>query len=146
MTFDATPSQQKMLDFVAGSHRGTLATIRRDGRPQLSNVSYVYQPELDLVRVSVTAGRAKTKNLARDPRASLHVSSRDFWTWAVVDGTAELTPVATAPDDSTVDELVEVYRLIAGDHPDWEEFRQAMVSQGRQVIRLHPAHVYGSQA
>lgn len=143
---DATPSQQKMLDFVAASHRGTLATIRRDGRPQLSNVSYVYQPELDLVRVSVTAGRAKTKNLARDSRASLHVSSRDFWTWVVVDGTAELTPVATTLDDSTVDELVEVYRLIAGDHPDWAEFRQAMVDQGRQVIRLRPAHVYGAQA
>ena len=145
MAFDPTPSQQQTLDFVAASHRGTLATIRRDGRPQLSNISYVYQPELDLIRVSVTAGRAKTKNLARDPRASLHVSSRDFWTWAVVDGTAELTAVATAPDDSTADELVEVYRLIAGEHPDWDEFRQAMVDQGRQVIRLRPEHVYGSR-
>lgn len=144
MTFDPTPAQQKMLDFVAASHRGTLATLRRDGRPQLSNVSYVYQPELDLVRISVTAGRAKTRNLDRDSRASLHVSSRDFWTWAVIDGTAELTAVAAAPNDPTVDELVEVYRLIAGDHPDWDEFRQAMVDEGRQVIRLRPAHVYGT--
>src|SRR4051794_7636855 len=71
---------------------GVLATIKRDGRPQLSNVGYAWDD--GLVRVSVTADRAKTGNLRRDPRVGLHVSSRDFWTWVVVEGTAELTAVA----------------------------------------------------
>ena len=120
-----------------------LATIKRDGRPQLSNVGYAFDGTGPLIRVSVTADRAKTRNLAADPRASLHVTSPDFWSWVVVEGTAELTPPAAAPDDATADELVEYYRGISGEHPDWAEYRAAMVTERRLVVRLRPEHTYG---
>ena len=133
----------RMLDFVAGQKWGVLATIRRNGRPQLSNVGYAYDPERRLFRVSVTADRAKTKNLQADPRVTLHVSSPDFWTWVAVEGTAQLTPVAAASDDATVDELVAYYRGISGEHGDWDEYRAAMVADRRLVVRFTPDHTYG---
>ena len=134
---------EKMLDFVAGQKWGVLATIRRNGRPQLSNIGYAYDPEQRLFRVSVTADRAKTKNLQADPRVTLHVSSPDFWTWVAVEGTAELTPVAAEPGDATVDELVVYYRGISGEHENWDEYRAAMVADRRLVVRFTPEHTYG---
>ncbi|HEY3632615.1 MAG TPA: PPOX class F420-dependent oxidoreductase [Jatrophihabitantaceae bacterium] len=125
---------------------GVLVTLRRDGRPQLSNVLHTYNPATRLVRVSITADRAKARNLARDPRASYHVTSDDFWSWAVADGTAELTPVAADPHDATVAELVDMYRAISGEHPDWDEYRAAMVADRRLAVRLHVEHVYGQVA
>jgi hypothetical protein len=71
------------------------------------------------------------------------VTSQDFWHWAVADGIADLTPVAADPHDATVEELVDVYRAIAGEHPDWDEYRAAMVKDQRLVIRLHAEHLYG---
>ena len=138
-----TAPDPRLLAFVAGNHRGVLVTLRRDGRPQLSNVAYAYDTEAGVVRVSVTDSRAKTANLRRDPRVALHVTSPDFWTWAVVEGTAELTPVAEDPHDATVDELVTYYRAVNGDHPDWEDYRTAMVRDRRLVVRFTPAHAYG---
>jgi PPOX class probable F420-dependent enzyme len=134
---------EQMLAFLAENTWGVLATIKGDGRPQLSNVGYSYDPESRLIRVSVTADRAKTRNLQRDPRASLHVTSQDFWTWAVVEGTADLTPVAADPHDGTVEELVTYYRGVNGEHPDWDEYRQAMVADRRLVVRLSVEHAYG---
>ena len=134
---------QKMLDFVAGQKWGVLATIRRNGRPQLSNVGYAYDPGPRLFRVSVTADRAKTKNLQADPRVTVHVSSKDFWTWVAVEGTAELTPVAADPSDATVDELVAYYRAISGEHGNWDEYRSAMVADRRLVVRFTAEHTYG---
>ncbi|TDD71173.1 PPOX class F420-dependent oxidoreductase [Actinomadura rubrisoli] len=129
---------------VAGRDLGVLATLKRDGRPQLSNVNYHFDEGRRLVRVSITADRAKGRNLRRDPRASLHVSSPDGWSWAVAEGTAELSPVAAAPGDATVEELIAVYRDIRGEeHPDWDDYRRAMVADGRQVIRLHVDRLYG---
>jgi PPOX class probable F420-dependent enzyme len=133
----------RLLEFVAGQHWGVLATIKRDGRPQLSNIGYAFDATGPLVRISVTADRAKTRNLAADPRASLHVTSKDFWTWVVVEGTAELTPPAADPGDATVDELVEYYRGVNGEHPYWAEYRAAMVAERRLVVRLRPEHAYG---
>lgn len=124
--------------------RGLLVTIKHDGRPQLSNVLHLYDPATRIIRVSVTATRAKARNLARDARASYHVTSDDFWQWAVAEGNAELSEVAAAPDDAAADELVELYRGMLGEHPDWEEYRQAMVTDRRQVVRLHVDHLYGS--
>ncbi|GAA1687045.1 PPOX class F420-dependent oxidoreductase [Fodinicola feengrottensis] len=124
-------------------HRGVLVTLKRDGRPQLSNVSYAYDPETNLIRISVTDGRAKTANLRRDPRASFHVTSADFWSFAVADGDAELSAVAADPHDAAVDELVEVYKAIAGEHSDWDEYRAAMVADKRLVIRIPVSHLYG---
>ena len=133
----------RLLDFVAGRRWGVLTTLKRDGRPQLSNVGYAYDPALRLFRVSVTADRAKTRNLQRDPRVTLHVSSDDFWSWAAVEGTAELTPVAADPHDATVDELVAYYRGISGEHEDWDDYRRAMVADRRLVVRFASDHTYG---
>ena len=132
-----------MLGFVAGHAWGVLATVKRDGRPQLSNVGFAYDPELQLFRVSVTDSRAKTSNLRADPRVTLHVASKDFWTWVAVEGTAELTPVAADPHDATVEELITYYRGVAGEHPNWDEFRAAMVADRRLVVRFRPEHTYG---
>ena len=131
----------RLLAFVAGHRWGVLATLRRDGRPQLSNVGYSWDD--GLVRISVTADRAKTRNLAADPRATLHVTSADFWSYVVVEGTAQLTPPAADPQDATVDELVEYYRGISGEHPDWAEYRAAMVAERRLLVRFRPTHAYG---
>lgn len=131
-------------DFAADRANGVLATIRRNGRPQLSNITYHLDPHTDLVGISVTADRAKTRNVVRDPRVSLQVSSEDFWSYVVLDGDAELSPVAADPHDDTVDALVEHYRVAAGkDHPDWEEFRAAMVDQRRQLLTFTVQRSYG---
>jgi PPOX class probable F420-dependent enzyme len=133
----------RLLAFVAEHRWGVLAAIKDDGRPHLSNVGYAYDAEQRLFRVSVTDTRAKTRLLRADPRVTLHVASKDFWSWAAVEGTAELTPVAADPHDATVDELVAYYRGISGEHEDWDEYRAAMVADRRLVVRFTPEHTYG---
>ena len=133
---------QQAMDFIRGERQGVLTTIRRDGRPQLSNIVYAVD-DVGTIRISVTAGRAKTKNLARDTRASLYVVRDDFYAYVVIDGTAELTPVAARPDDATVDELVDLYRSLQGEHPNWNEYRAAMVADKRLVARIRPERAYG---
>jgi PPOX class probable F420-dependent enzyme len=120
-----------------------LVTLKRDGRPQLSNVAHVYYPEERLIRVSLTDDRAKTRNLRRDPRASYHVTTADRWAYAVAEGTAELSPVAEDPYDGTVEELVRLYRDVRGEHPDWDDYRAAMVREKRLVLRVRVERVYG---
>ena len=132
-----------MLAFVAEHHWGVLAAIKPDGRPHLSNVGYAYDADADVVRVSVTDTRAKTRYLRADPRVTLHVTSKDFWTWVAVEGTAELTPVAADPHDATVEELIAYYRGISGEHENWDEYRAAMVADRRLVVRFGPEHTYG---
>jgi PPOX class probable F420-dependent enzyme len=133
----------QLLGFATDRHRGVLVTLKRDGRPQLSNIGYVLDPDSRVARVSVTADRAKTRNLQRDPRASLHVTSEDFWAWAVLEGDAELTPVTSDPHDATAEGLVDYYRAISGEHPDWDEYRRAMVAERRLLVELHVTHAYG---
>lgn len=133
----------KLLALICGNSIGVLATIKRDGRPQLSNVSYHFDPHDLVVQASITEPRAKTRNLRRDPRASLLVSSDDGWSYAVAEGSAELTPPAVAPDDDTVESLITLYRNIAGEHPDWDEYRQAMVTDRRVLLTLPISHLYG---
>lgn len=130
------------LDFARQHKQGVLTTIKRDGRPQLSNVAYMVGDD-GVVRISVTADRAKTANMRRDPRIALHITAPNFRSYVVLDGDADLTPVATAPDDPTVDELIEYYRAVAGEHPNWDDYRAAMVADRRCVVRLRPAHAYG---
>jgi uncharacterized protein len=133
----------KLLAVISGNSLGVLATIKQDGRPQLSNVSYHFDPREVMVRISITEPRAKTRNLRRDPRASLLVDADDGWSYAVAEGTVELTPPAAAPDDDTVEALIALYRNIAGEHPDWDEYRQAMVTDRRVLLTLPISHVYG---
>ena len=130
------------LEHAAGQRVGVLVTTKRDGRPQLSNITHAVGGD-GLIRISVTDGRAKTKNLRRDPRASLYVGRADGWAYVVIEAEAELSAVATQPDDATVDELVELYRRVQGEHPDWSEYRQVMVDDGRLVVRLRPQRAYG---
>jgi PPOX class probable F420-dependent enzyme len=130
------------LAFVRDHRNGVLLTLKRDGRPQSSNIVYTVSDD-GRIRVSVTADRAKTRNLRRDPRVSLHVNADDFWSYVVVEADAELSPVAAAPDDATVDELVEMYQALQGEHPDWDDYRRAMVADGRLVLTIRPAHAYG---
>ncbi len=136
-------TEQALFELLGSGSLGVLATVRRNGRPQLSTVVYTYDPARRLIRVSVTEGRAKTANLRRDPRASLHVSSADGWSYVVAEATAELSPTAADPHDATVEELVEVYRAIRGEHPDWDDYRRAMVADRRLVLRLAVTRVYG---
>jgi PPOX class probable F420-dependent enzyme len=133
------------LDLARGSSHGTLVTLRRDGRPQLSNIVYAVDGD-GVIRISVTADRAKYVNLTRNPWAALHVTSGDFFSWYVVlEGESEVSPVATDSDDATASELVALYRSIAGEHPNWDEYRSAMVADRRAVIRIRPTRAYGMQ-
>jgi PPOX class probable F420-dependent enzyme len=129
---------------AATTNKGVLVTLKRDGRPQLSNIIYAYDALTRTVRISVTENRAKTRNLRRDPRASLYVTSEDFWSYEVLDGTATLSEVTTRPDDTAAEELVQLYRAVSGEHPDWDDYRAAMVAEQRLVVRLAVEHVYGS--
>jgi PPOX class probable F420-dependent enzyme len=130
------------FDFVRQRHFGVLTTQRRDGRPQLSNVAYSVGDD-GVISVSMTDSRAKTQNLRRDPRASLHVTRDDFWAYCVLDCDVELLPVVTDPNDATADALVEYYRSANGEHPDWDDYRRAMVADQRLLARLTPTHAYG---
>ena len=129
------------LDFVRDHRNGILITLKADGRPQSSNI--VYRVVDDRIEISLTADRAKTKNLRRDPRVSLHVNRDDFWAYAVVEGEAHLSPTAEAPDDETVDRLVDYYRSMVGEHDDWDEYRRAMVDDRRLVLTIEPTRAYG---
>ena len=132
----------KALSFARSHHQGVLITLRSDGRPQSSNIAFGVGDD-GIVRISVTDNRAKTRNLRRDPRTALHVNRADFYAYVVLEGDADLSPVASRPDDATVGELVDLYRSVQGEHPDWNEFREAMVADRRLVVRLRPTRAYG---
>jgi PPOX class probable F420-dependent enzyme len=132
-----------LLGLFAELRGGSLITLKRDGRPQASVVIHAWDAASHSIRVSLTDDRAKTRNLRRDPRASYHVVAPDLRAWAVGEGFAELTPPAEDPDDATVTALVELYRTLAGEHPDWSEYRSAMVADRRVLLTLAFEHVYG---
>lgn len=135
----------RALALAAEQKLGVLVTQKRDGRPQMSNITYCVGGDT-VVRISVTDGRAKTNNLRRDPRASLYVGRADGWAYLVLEGRAVLGEVAALPDDAAVEELVGLYRASQGEHPDWDEFRQAMVNDRRLVLQLHAERAYGMWA
>jgi PPOX class probable F420-dependent enzyme len=138
------PHDPALLSILTEQNLGTLATIKGDGRPQLSNVNYHFDPDRMLVRISLTDDRAKVRNLRRDSRAAMIVQSNQGWHYAVAEGEVELSAVAGGPDDETVNELIEVYRLVARkEHPDWDDYRRAMVEDKRLVARLTVARMYG---
>ncbi|MFS0703674.1 PPOX class F420-dependent oxidoreductase [Cellulomonas sp. 179-A 9B4 NHS] len=122
-----------LLDFVRPRHHMLLATARTDGRPQLSPVSGGVDQDGRIV-VSTYPDRAKTRNAERDARVSVCVLS-DEWdgAWVQVDGTAEVLHMPEAEDA-----LVDYFRCIAGEHPDWDEYRAAMRLQGKSLLRITP--------
>ena len=122
-----------LLDFARTRHQYTLVTFRRDGRPQMSPVAGGVDAEGRLV-VSTYPDRAKAVNLRRDPRVSV-LDHSDEWNgpYVQVDGTAE---VLDMPSPEAEDGLVEYFRCISGEHPDWDEYRQAMRRQGKSLIRI----------
>lgn len=129
------------LAYAARSRNGVAITLKRDGRPQASNVTYLVDG--DAIRFSATEQRAKVRNLRRDARLSFWVGAADFGSYVVFEGDATVSPAAAAIDDATTDALVALYRDIAGEHPDWQEYREAMVAEQRVVVTLQPFHAYG---
>lgn len=130
---------------LAESRLGVLATIKSDGRPQLSPVTPFYDRDAGVIYVSMTEGRAKTANLRRDPRAALEVTSQDGWSWATADGTATLIGPGTDPHGPEVEALVDYYRKAAGEHPDWDEYRAVMVQDRRVLMKLKVEKTYGEK-
>ncbi|MFE8912718.1 PPOX class F420-dependent oxidoreductase [Streptomyces globisporus] len=123
----------ELLAFVRPRHRAVLLTARADGRPQGSPLTCGVDDSGRIV-MSTYPERAKTRNARRDERVSVIVLS-DEWDgpWVQVDGAAE---VIDAPD--SVEPLVEYFRNISGEHPDWAEYRAAMLKQGKSIIRVTP--------
>jgi len=122
-----------LLDFARARHRLTLVTTRRDGRPQVSPVTGGVD-EAGRIVISTYPDRAKAVNLRRNPAVSVLVHS-DEWNgpWVQVDGTAE---VLDMPSAEAEDGLVEYFRCISGEHPDWDDYREAMRRQGKSLIRI----------
>jgi PPOX class probable F420-dependent enzyme len=125
--------RQELLDFARPRHRLSLVTTRRNGRPQMSPVTGGVDAEGRIV-VSTYPDRAKAVNLRRDPRVSVLVHSDDWdGPYVQVDGTAE---VLDMPSQEAEDGLVEYFRCISGEHPDWDEYRAAMRRQGKSLVRI----------
>ncbi|WP_327118425.1 PPOX class F420-dependent oxidoreductase [Nocardia sp. NBC_01730] len=121
-----------LLEFLRPRHQGVLITTRADGRPQISPVTCGVDPDGRIV-VSTYPGRAKTRNIRRDPQVSMCVISDDWnGAYVQVDGHAEVLDMPQA-----LDGLVEYFRCISGEHPDWSEYREAMARQNKSLIRIH---------
>ena len=123
--------RDEMLEFVRPRHRGTLVTRRRDGSPQMSPVTCGVD-DAGRVVVSTYPQRAKAANARRDPQVSILIHS-DEWDgpYVQLDGIAE---VIDMPD--AVEPLVEYFRCISGEHPDWDEYRDAMRAQNKSLVRI----------
>jgi PPOX class probable F420-dependent enzyme len=139
---DVKPLDDKLLGIIAGHRQGVLATVAADGRPQLSNVLYVWDAAEQVARISTTADRVKARNVSRDPRAALHVSGRHFWQYAVADGRVTLSRVAAEPGDAASRELLATHAVHYGEL-DEDDFYRQMIAARRVVVRLHVQRVYG---
>jgi PPOX class probable F420-dependent enzyme len=133
---------EKLLAIITGQRQGVLATIAADGRPQLSNVLYVWDDAERVARISTTADRVKARNLRRDPRAALHVSGGHFWQYAVADSAVTLSERAAQPGDEAVRELQAMHAEHYGEQ-DEVQFAAQMIAARRLVVRLHVRRVYG---
>lgn len=130
------------LEAARTHHQSVLVTLRKDGRPQLSNVLHAVGAD-GIIRISTTADRAKTANLRRTPWAALHLNAGSFWSYAVLEGDVDLSAVVGDPHDAAAEELVELYRALSGEHEDWADYRAALVRDRRLVVRIAPTRSYG---
>jgi PPOX class probable F420-dependent enzyme len=131
---------EQLLEFVRPRHHFVLVTERRDGSPQVSPVSGGVDSEGRLV-IATYPERAKTKNVRRTGKAGVLVLSDDWdGAWVQVDGDAEVLDAVSdgTPDDVALDAFEDYFRCISGEHPDWAEYRQAMVDQGKSLVRITP--------
>ena len=129
-------THDEALDFIGRNTKAVLATIKRDGRPQMSNISYTLDDD-SLIKISVTGDRVKTRNLKRDPRATISIVADNWHEYLVVEGTC------TVIEDDPLPLLRHVYERIRGEpHPDWDEFDAAMVRDGRVVLAITLDRVY----
>ncbi|MBI3976892.1 MAG: PPOX class F420-dependent oxidoreductase [Chloroflexi bacterium] len=129
-------NEQHARGFIARNHRGVLATIKRDGRPQLSHIAYALDHD-GLLKISVTQDRAKTKNVRRDPRVTMTVESESWYEYVVVEGHAEIQ------DQDPIPDLRRIYEMIAGrPHPNWQEFDEAMVRDRRCILAIRIERIY----
>jgi PPOX class probable F420-dependent enzyme len=128
----------KARAYLTEKRQAVLATIKRDGRPQLSNVLFVLDPNDGRIKVSVTQTRAKTHNLRRDPRATLHVPGKDFWQYLVIEGEARLIE-----GEGVLEAMRDYYRKARGEHPNWEEYDAAMVRDQRLLLSISVDRAYG---
>ncbi|STQ64832.1 Putative pyridoxine/pyridoxamine 5'-phosphate oxidase [Gordonia bronchialis] len=140
-----TPAAFDPREFLSTARIGVLATIKSDGMPQLSPVTPFYDRSTDTILVSVAQGRAKTANMRRDPRAALEVTSSDGYTWATAEGAVTLVGPGDDPHGPEVEALVDYYRRAAGEHPDWDEYRAAMVDDRRVLMTMQVHKVYGAR-
>jgi PPOX class probable F420-dependent enzyme len=123
--------RDELLEFLRPRHHAILMTTRRDGRPQASPNTCGVDAEGRIV-ISTYPERVKVTNIRRDPRVSVCVLSDEFGgAWVQVDGVAEVLDLPEA-----LEPLVEYFRVISGEHPDWDEYRQAMREQGKSLIRI----------
>lgn len=133
MSSDVEVDKAGLIDFVSPRHRWVLSTTRVDGRPQMSLVTGTITPDGDLL-ISTYPSRVKTKNAKRNPLVSVAVMGDEFnGEWVQIDGEATVLDMPEAGDG-----LVEYFRCIRGEHPDWDEYRQAMADQDKSVIRIIP--------
>ena len=130
------------MQLVLGERQGVLATVARDGRPQLSNVLYAPDADSRIVRISTTADRVKARNLTRDRRAALQVSGQDFWHYAVAEGDVTLSAVASAPGDDACRELLAVHTAFYGEQ-DEAAVSSDLIAARRLVVRLQVSQLYG---
>ena len=130
------------VSWAARRKHATLITLRADGRAQSSDI--VYQVVDGRFVISITDGRAKTRNMRRDPRTVLHISDPSKWSYVSIDGTVELSQITTDPADDTSNALVDYYRSVAGgDHDDWPRYRQAMIEEQRLIATFRPSRAVG---
>jgi len=132
---------EQSVAWASTQKTAVLITLRKDGRAQSSDVTYAVIG--GSIVISLTATRAKTANMRRDPRVVLHITNPESWSYVSFDAIADLGPVTMGPGDEASDNLVAYYRAVAGEHDDWDEYRAAMVNEQRQLLRLRLSSVVG---
>ncbi|HEX2912353.1 MAG TPA: PPOX class F420-dependent oxidoreductase [Chloroflexia bacterium] len=129
-------NREEALAYLKQNHNGVLATLKKDGRPQLSNILYLYDAD-GKIKISTTSDRFKARNIQRDSRVSMEVIGENFYQYLVVEGQATLSP------EGELDELRRIYKAISGkEHPNWQEYDQAMLNEHRVVISIEIEKMY----
>ena len=133
---------EQALTWANERKTAVLITLRKDGRAQSSDITYLVDDGRFII--SLTDSRAKTKNMRRDDRVVLHITEPDAWSYISFDGTVELSAVTAATDDAIADQLVDYFERVTGrPHDDWDEYRQAMVDEGRLIATFTPTKAVG---